>query len=136
MENSNQRDILDGQAAATLQSLADAVVRFTQVTDFTTFNAEYTLKENDLIIHFFLPPDLKGPSDYWTLHFPKALDFIARSYFEAEAPRLQAKYTPELSSWWFKACGYDHIIDLADFVDQFLSQLDESLDHLLRVRNG
>ena len=128
--------MLDGSSAATLESLTDAIVKFTPVTDFTTFTAEYALKDQDLVIHFFLPEDLRGPPEYWSKYFPLALDRTARAYFEAEAPKLQAKYTPELRSWWFRARGYDHLIDLSGFVEGFLSQLDSALDPLVSGRGG
>jgi hypothetical protein len=97
------------------------------------------LKGRDLVVHFFLPPDLR-PADgeelpinfrsYWLERFPKALDEVARSYFQADSPRLQAKYTAELNSWWFLAQGYDHLVGLHTFVLGFLEKLDSSLGHI------
>lgn len=108
--------------------IADAVPKFTPCEEFTTFSAEYALQDGNIVIHFFLPRDFKGAQDYWTMKFPRALDPTAQSYFKATAPRLQAKYTEELKSWWFRASGYDHIIDWQKFVESFFEELDRALE--------
>jgi hypothetical protein len=116
-----------------LGSIVDAVPKFTPVVHLASFRAEWVLQSGrDLVIHFFPPVGLAGPGnpvhrDYWLTRFPTFLDSTARSYFQAERPRLQAKYTVEVDSWWFKANGYEHIIDLAGFVGKFLEALDASL---------
>lgn len=114
-----------------LSSVIEAVPKFTPVTNLSTFRAEWVLQNGrDIVIHFFAPPGLNSQQEhrnYWLTRFPTFLDATARGYFQAEHPRLQAKYTMELDSWWFKANGYEHIIDLAGFVRKFLESLDASL---------
>src|SRR6188768_3206480 len=96
-----------------LGAIADAVPRFTAVQLYTTFDAEWALQDENIVVHFFLPKDFRGDaSNYWTQRFPTALDAVARAYFSADRPRLQAKYTQELNSWWFRAMSYAHVIDL------------------------
>lgn len=112
-----------------LGSVAQAVPKFTKVEDYTTFVAEYALQDGNIVIHFFLPADFKGNAgNYWAVNFPRALDATARSYFMADRPRLQAKYTPELQSWWFKANSYDHVVDIAGFIRGFFDALDAALE--------
>lgn len=122
------------RGATTAGEVGSAVPNFTKVSDFTTFVAEYTFKGgDDLVVHFFLAPEItKGPPDavqlYWVEKFPQSLDRVAREYFNANAPRLLAKYTPELRSWWFQARGYGDRIDPDAFVLRFLERLDSDLD--------
>ena len=106
---------------------------------FPSFNAEHSVIEGDIIIHFYLPKHakqhLKGDNnpaeqqwmEYWLKKFPSVLDPVARKYFDAEYPRLQVKYTKEVASWWFKGQGYDKLIDPAKFVREFLVKLDSAL---------
>jgi hypothetical protein len=120
-----QRD-LDLSAA----NIADGVPKFIPNQSFTTFSAEHMMQDGNLVIHFFMPSGPFGMSaeEYWKVRFPKHLDSVARNYFNANAPRLQAKYTEEVNSWWFRANGYEHIIDLPAFIDGFYEALDASLD--------
>lgn len=106
---------------------------------FFSFNAEHSLLEGDIIIHFFVPTQakqhLKGDNnpaeqkwmEYWLKKFPAVLDPLARKYFDAEYPRLQVKYTEELASWWFKGQGYGDLIDPKKYIHDFLVQLDAAL---------
>lgn len=110
-----------------LTSVMDAVPKFTRVDDFTTFSAEYTLQNGDIVIHFF-PTNDRVSTAYWTKRFPAVLDRVAQVYFEATSPRLQAKYTEELSSWWFRARSYSHVIDFRGLVWGFLEELDRELE--------
>ncbi len=84
-------------------------------------------------MHFFLPPERRLPeaNPYWLELFPACLDAGARDFFLAEYPRLMAKYTEELESWWFKACGYGHVIDPDAFAVKFLKGLDSRVDDAL-----
>ena len=103
------------------------------------FAAEYCVQGHDVVIHFFLPkhaePHLATPEGrekwmlYWLQRFPAKLDEIARSYFDAESPRLVAKYTEELASWWFKAQGFGDVINPDLLVQKFYERLDEALQH-------
>lgn len=106
---------------------------------FYSFNAEHSLIEGNIIIHFFLPNQakayIKGDNnpgeqkwmEFWLKKFPAVLDPIARAYFDAEYPRLQVKYTEEVASWWFKGQGYGSLIDPKKFVHDFLVKLDAAL---------
>ena len=106
---------------------------------FYSFNAEHSLIEGNIVIHFFLPDQakqyLKGDNNpaeqqwmsYWLKTFPGVLDPIARRYFDAEYPRLQVKYTEEVASWWFRGQGYGNLIDSKRFVRKFLEELDAAL---------
>jgi hypothetical protein len=112
-----------------LGSIAEGVPQFIAVNDYTTFRAEYTLQDENVVVHFFLPPEFKEQvGEYWTIRFPRALDATARAYFSADKPRLQAKYTEEMKSWWFRALSYGHIIDLKGFVMGFFDELDRALE--------
>src|ERR1051325_4529578 len=90
LTNNEKDHLMDGKSAPTLESLGNAIVKFTPVNDFTTFTAEYAMKDNDLVIHFYLPADLRGPANYWMELFPKALDRVAQEHFMATKPRIKA----------------------------------------------
>lgn len=137
----------EGTAAQTLseqaqdnfstKSIADGVPKFQSVTDYNTFLAEYTLKDGDIVIHFFLPKDFRKSGQaaliYWTTTFAVALDYVAQEVFQATQPRLQAKYTEELNSWWLRARSYDHLINLQQFMGSFFERLDEELERTLAL---
>jgi|SRR5688572_3118343 len=122
-----------------LGSIASGIPQFTQETQYTTFLAEYALQDGNIVIHFYMPADFKvhpqSARMYWETQFPKALDAVAQNVFQATAPRLQAKYTEEMQSWWFRASRYDHIIDLPGFLRKFFDELDAALE-TLRVSDG
>jgi hypothetical protein len=109
-------------------------ITFTKSEEFTTFIAEYTIKDDDLVFHFFLTPELdKEPKDgpvavYWMRTFPLTLDKAAQNFFRATAPRLQAKYTVELQSWWLRAQGFGTNLDPDALAMRFLHELDKALD--------
>jgi hypothetical protein len=114
-----------------------AVVKFTEKS-YRSFRGEYTNVAGDLTIHFFLPAeagDLKTatPSQvryweaYWLQKFPDTLSQVAREYFQADKPRLVAKYTEELASWWFCARGFGDSLSLSMLAEKFFERLDASL---------
>lgn len=112
-----------------LNSIVDGVPKFIQETSYTTFLAEYVVQDGNIIIHFFLPSDFKGHAQqYWEVTFAVALDTTAQRVFQATTPRLQAKYTEEMKSWWFRALNYDHIIDMQGFINRFFDELDTALE--------
>jgi hypothetical protein len=119
-----------------LGRVIDAIPQFIQVTHHPTFRAEYVVQNNeDIVIHFFLPVEVAFGA-YWTSAFPVTLDRFAQAYFSATRPRLQAKYTEELKSWWFKAHGYGHIVDLSSFIHGFFDGLDAALKDRGRAESG
>lgn len=140
------------QLSSPVQSLmgshdeAVSVPQFKDVTDFTTFLAQYTMRGADIVVHFYLPDELRGNeasnsakaalsspvvTQYWTAVFPSVLDPVARRYFGVESPRLQAAYTQEVSSWWLRAKNFGHVPDLAAYLQPFFETLDAGLDSLV-----
>jgi hypothetical protein len=127
------------------QAEAISVPAFKDVQDYTTFEAQYTMRGADIVVHFYLPEELRAGEDansskaaasapvvtqYWTAIFPSVLDPVARRHFGADSPRLQAKYTPEVSSWWLRAQGYSQVQDLEAYLQPFFAALDAGLDSL------
>ena len=104
--------------------IVDGVPHFTTMDDYTTYRAEWALKDRDVVIHFFRGEDTRG----WTDLFPSVLDRVAREHFDADAPRLQAKFTQEMDSWWFLAKGYNHVLNLPAFLGRFFEKLDAGLE--------
>lgn len=123
-------------AQGAFTDLERAVPTFVE-TKTKSFIAKHTVIQNDLVIQFFLPAHaeqgVKTPEgrkawmDYWLQTFPPKLDVTARTFFEAESPRIMAKYTEEVASWWFKAQGFGMVTDPAALVAKFLQQLDAAL---------
>lgn len=114
-----------------------AALRFTEVNDYTTFRAEFAIDGDDLVFHFFLPPEfssLSGPviaqrvDRYWKDGFPRALDGTARDFFKADFPTLKAAYTTELNSWWLRANGFGNNVDPEARCRLFIQKLDAALD--------
>jgi hypothetical protein len=117
---------------------------FTKVDRFTTFLAEYSFQNKDIVLHFFPSEEVLQSSrsrPYWLEVFPRVLDPVARKGFGAEPPRLeaqfvemaipsfipaaQAKATP---SWWLCAHGFTEVLDPHGLVERFLALLDQALD--------
>lgn len=123
-------------SSVTVEAIAKAVPDFTDVDCFTTFKARYAWVGEDLVIHFFVTEELKelneveGPAvkAYWMQSFPLCLDNSSKRYFQADSPRLQAKYTVEMASWYFRAQGYVDRLDLDQFAVSFLEELDRDLE--------
>jgi hypothetical protein len=127
-----------------LPPFGSKAVAFTKVDRFTTFLAEYTFQDKDIVLHFFPSDEVHKSAKakpYWYDVFPKVLDPVARSSFGAEPPRIeaqfiemaipsfipadQAKATP---SWWLCAHGFTDSLDPDGLVQRFLSSLDRALD--------
>ncbi len=64
---------------------------------------------------------------YWGEMFPAVLEPVVKDFFKAEPPRVQAAYTDEISSWWFKASGFE-TLDPNGLTREFLRKLDQALD--------
>lgn len=126
------KELLAGQKD--MQLGEGAVPKFTPM-NFRSFKAEFATINDDIVLHFFLPKHatIDSPESrqawmgYWLKTFPAKLDTIAQEYFEAGYPRLMAKYTDEVASWWFKAQGFGVVLDTEAFVRGFLGKLDEAL---------
>lgn len=102
---------------------------------FYSFQAEYGLVGEDIVIHFFLPEqaNLTDPKaheawqEYWLKTFPSKIEPVALAHFETGYPRLTMKYTEEVVSWWFKARGFSTLLDPTAFAHEFLVKADEAL---------
>lgn len=107
----------------------------------TYFRAEYTPEGRDITIHFFVSDALRQQwavdvIERWWLHdFASVLSSVAQEYFQATVPRIMAKYTPEMASWWFKAQGYDHLLDRAAYLNAFFELLDGTLHSALHLQD-
>lgn len=129
-EGESAQNIQDGFAADGDGALEPKPVEFV-LKEFRMFRTEHGMKGRDLVVHFFLPTRVTSDSahlyrDWWLNTFPQVLDEEAQAYFEAGPPRLAAKYTEELASWWFLAQGYDHLLNPVSYLEKFLSLLDEA----------
>ena len=113
---------------------------FTKVTDYTTFFAEYSSEGEDLIVHFFPPPEYLKQQDEvvswkdtpsrhaWEVVFPDLLSPAAQDFFSADYPQLKASYTPELRSWWLRANGVLGLTTAEQLSGLFFEKLDQLLD--------
>jgi hypothetical protein len=111
------------------KGVSKAIPRYKEVTNYTNFKAEYALIEKDLVLHFYETPERPVKAGgYWHSTFPAVLDKVGQEYFQATAPRLVAKWTPEMKSWFFKAQRYDYVLDIDAFVLRFLERLDAEID--------
>ena len=109
-------------------------VAFNKVDGFTTFRGEYALDGEDVVLHFWKTKEVKNHpfnGKYWTRIFPKVLSDTAEEHFQATYPRLRAAFSEELDSWWMRALGYGHVLDLDAYVRAFLTKLDQKLDMAL-----
>lgn len=106
------------------------VLEFTKVDDYTTFNAEYAIDDQDLVFHFFVPESQQRNPSYWANTFPIALEAAAMETFKEGGPRVQASYIEdfELNSWWLKAKGFASVPDPQALITRFLDSLDSKLD--------
>lgn len=116
---------------------------FIPVNDYTTFRAEFSITDGDIIFHFFKTPevDAKGPQasyEYWSNIFPQCLEPVSKACFNADAPRLKAQHIYDsdspysqrepLDSWWFRAYGFGHLLDPHAKAYAFAEALDAALD--------
>ena len=104
---------------------------FTHVETYTTFNAEWTLIDEDYVFHFFPSEEVAKRPDaraYWETQFPGCLDVVAQEVFKATFPRLQATFVPELNSWWLRAHGFRSLGAPEALPDELLLKLDAALE--------
>ena len=119
----------DRERPMAVDDLAAGVPNFKSCS-YGTFAAEYALKDSDIVVHFYLPSGL--PREYWQTIFPSVLSDEAQDYFQASLPRLEAKYTGEFNSWWFRARGYGHVLDVDLYVVRFFDRLHACLQAALQ----
>ena len=103
------------------------VLNFTPVLDYTTFAAEFTVTEGDIVFHFYVTEEVNKRPDvnrYWKEVFPSVLEPIVKEHFNADFPRVKAAYTEEKGSWWLRAYGFGHLLDPHKVVYMFLDKLD------------
>lgn len=122
-------------------NVLDAALKYKKVENFTTFLAEYTLLDGNIVVHFFPPKEAWEGSLHngqprvsaefmrgWKRTFPAILSPLAESYFKATMPVLQATYVGEMHSWWFRAGGFANGMDPDGLILAFFAQLDAALD--------
>lgn len=120
----------------TAESIEAAVPKFHK-QEFQNFYAEYGVVNDDLVVHFYLPKSINYSaldsraqqrlSDWWAGTFPQVLSDVAPAAFKAEFPRVIAKYTEEVASWWFCARGFASALDPQALLRVFLEKLDSAL---------
>lgn len=126
--------ILTAQSGATrLSDVEGAIPQFKKL-EFPAFKVEFEYSTGDVIVHFFLPKR-KVTEHYWKVLFAEALEEIGQAHFQATRPRLVARYTEELHSWWFKAQNYGHLIDLETYVIRFFEKLAERMGPALEAQS-
>lgn len=122
-----------------LGNVLNAVVKFTQVQEYTTFMAEYAFIDGSIVVHFFPPAEAYvGAGDsrkvveeyllYWQRKFPLVLSPVAEDYFKATRPVLTAQYVTEMRSWYLRAGGYANRLDPHVFILGFFEKLDAGID--------
>lgn len=138
LEPNQARDVLQSQGmggGTKLTDLTKSIPKFTKLS-YPAFNAEYALEGDNIVIHFFVPgPGIKITEEYWTSLFADGLNAVGQDHFQATKPRLVARYTEELKSWWFKAQGYSHIIDVPRYVTRFFEKLDAHMAPALQTQS-
>lgn len=120
---------LRAEGGTPLSALEASIPKFTLVGNLSHFKAEYATDGEDITVHYFLP-DTCPPNavkQYWRNVFPETLSKVAMEYFKAEPPRLVASFTPELNSWWMRARGYGHILDIDTYMQSFFIKLNIAL---------
>ena len=116
-------------------------LKFTKINTFTTFTAEFAIVGDDLVFHFFLPPELlphlnksRDVQRYWKDSFPEVLEPVVKKVFQVGAPRIQATYVADfgVNSWWMKANGFANGLDPEGLCSLFFEQLDKELDFKIK----
>lgn len=125
--------LVRNQGGTNIDAIASSIPEFKKLR-YDCFVAEYNINDSTVIIHFYLPKR-KVTERYWKSMFAEALNDVGQDHFQATAPRLVARYTEELHSWWFRAQGYGHIIDLPTFVENFFVKLDLRMGPALQTQS-
>lgn len=134
------REVEEGKAPIAFQGEGDMEVPKAlefKVVERRYFRAEHTMDGSNIVIHFFVSAAMKESwtttqiEHWWLKEFATKLSDAAQEYFQATVPRIMAKYTAEVASWWFKAQGYDYLLDYEEFLRAFYERLDETLNSAL-----
>jgi hypothetical protein len=127
------------------------MLAFREVSDYTTFRAEFAMEAGDIIFHFFKTTEILASPEssqrlYWAEIFPSVLEPTALKYFgvTADSGRLKAQYIYDeesphtrkepLNSWWLRAFGFGHRLDPHAVALKFLEILDSDLEAGLASR--
>jgi hypothetical protein len=128
------------EAPALIGGVLDAVVQFTQIDTYTTFNVEYALVGEHIVIHFFPPKEAyvsrpgggkRVSEEYlirWQRHFPAVLSPVAEQHFNATLPVISATYVAEMTSWYMRCAGFANRFGPDEMVLGFFEKLDKALD--------
>jgi hypothetical protein len=122
-----------------ISQVEEAVPQFIE-KKYECFTAKHAVVGHDLVIQFYLPEaagDLKTADarvqrqweSFWLEAFRDALSPVAQEYFQAEYPRLVAKYTEELASWWFRARGFGDSMSPLELAEGFERRLNDRLQN-------
>lgn len=133
VDNETAKGLLSQQPS--FGNVGEAILKFTTVTGYTNFRAEYALNGSNIVVHFF--ETIERPwsnSGYWRDTFPAVLDKQGQEHFQAAFPRLKARITEEMKSWWFSAQNYDHLLNLDEFMTRFFDKLDSQIDAMEPVQ--
>lgn len=129
VSNEEAANLIKQQPSFSGNRVASAIPKFTKVTGYTNFLAEYALVGDNIVVHFFATPERPwSEHGYWRKIFPEALNSQGQLHFQATKPRLRAMLTEEMRSWWFEAKNYAHIIDLDAYMLKFFDRLDAQID--------
>jgi hypothetical protein len=130
--------LLSREREYTSTEVGEAVPKFEEV-QYNSFIAKHGVVGRDLVVQFFLPKsgeEALRTGDtrlqrqwefFWLERFRDLLSPVAKEYFRLEYPQLQAKYTEELASWWFRARGLGETVAPLVLAEGFERQLDAAL---------
>lgn len=126
---------IKGEEVYSANSLRDAVVKLEPFNCYS-FRAEYTFRNDDVVVHFYVPERAhaldtaearRAWMTYWQTRFPSKLSDVSQEFFKAGPDRLEADYTAEVASWWFRAKGFATATNPKMLVHRFFEKLDEAL---------
>lgn len=116
------------QERETLQALPSEMkavgIEFEQF-ECPDFRAEFTLKGDDLVFHFFFK---SSTMNWWKYEFPKFMEAIAKQHFNADYPQLVAAYSEELESWWLRAANQNVRFDPMGFARRYCQVLQHAIE--------
>ena len=128
-------DVVADQQLKAQRELPVQPLHFQQVTGYTTFKAEYAIVDGDIVFHFFVTDEIQklpDPREYWLKVFPAMLEPLAKEYFKADYPRLQAAYVEEQASWWMRSFGSGMVLEPHKLAHNFFDKLDAAIDTVMK----